>query len=484
MRGWTRAAITWGGGAAALALTVLALGRGSARAPADFSFVNEGEPSSLDPQQVTGVPEGRVMRFLYEGLVVRDARGLEFLPGVASSWERAADGLSWTFHLREEARWSDGHALTARDFLYSYRRLRDPLTAAPYAVFLDALRELRAPDEHTLVFELERPVPYFLDLCAFYALAPLPEHQLEALRARFGPGWELAWGRPENLVCNGPFVLAERRVRDRLRFVKNERYWDAAQVAFRSVDALSLEHVGTMLNVYLTGGAGWCGNFPLLLAPELLRREDFAPAPQLGTAFYRFNVTRPPLDDARVRRALALAVDREELVRRVTQAGEIPQWSFVPACVRGYAPAELAHAPGDFAADVERARELLAQAGYGPGGRALPALEIHFNTQANNKDVAEVIADGWRRNLGLEARLVNREWKTFLDAQRRLDYDVSKSSWVGDHPDPRASSRSSAPRAPTTAPAGATRATTNCSMRPSAHPSRTAGGCCTRPRRS
>lgn len=458
VRGWTlRAAVfTLLGAALALAGGVR-LVRASALPPADFTFVNEGEPSSLDPQQVSGVLEGRLMRFLYEGLVARDPRTLAPVPGAAESWVESADGLTWTFQLRRDARWSNGDVLDARDFLAAYERLLDPRSAAPYAEFLGAVRGarawsrtldargaptlpfdtvgLRAPDEHTLVFELERPVPWFLDLAAHHALAPLPRAHLARLRAEHGERWELAWGRAENVVTNGPYRVTERRVRDRVRFAKNARYWDADHVAFETVDALAIEHVSTMLNVYLTGGAGWAPNFPLLLAPELLAREDFSPSPYLGTAFYRFNVTQPPLDDVRVRRALALAIDRSALVRRVTRAGETPQWSFVPPCARDYAPAELAHAAGAFERDLDTARALLAQAGYGPGGRALPPLEISFNTQANNKDVAEVIADGWRRWLGVDARLANREWKTFLDAQRSLDYDVSKSSWVGDFPD-------------------------------------------------
>lgn len=444
------------GGLVLLLFATLGLG-GGARGPApDFVLVNEGEPSSLDPQQGTGIVEGRVLRFLCEGLVVRDPKTLAPLPGVAERWETSADGLVWTFHLRPGARWSDGAPLTARDVVASWKRLLDPRTAAPYASFLFGVRGarafatelgprgasvhafdtvgVRAVDDLTLAVELEHPVANLLDLVAHYALAPLPEHQLAKLLRVHGDRWELAWCRPENLVVNGPFVLAERRIRDRLRFVKNPSYHAADEVAFRTVDVLSVEHPNTMLNLYLTGAAGWTGNFPLLLAPDLSAREDFSPGPQLGTAFYRFNVTRRPLDDARVRRALALCIDRRALVERVTRAGEVAQWSFVPHCALGYAPPGLEHA-ATFAEDVERARALLAEAGYGPA-QPLPPVEIAFNVQANNKDLAEVIADGWRKHLGVETRLASLEWKIFLDAQRSLDYSVSKSSWVADHPDP------------------------------------------------
>lgn len=452
MRG--RAWIGTGLGLSALVLAGAAVLAGGRSGPApDLVVVNEGEPSSLDPQQGTGVVEGRVLAFLYEGLTARDPRTGAPVPGVAERWEPSADGRAWTFHLRADARWSDGAALTTRDVLAAWERLLDPRTGAPYASFLFGVRGARAfatqpvergalalafdsvgaraVDATTLALELEHPVANLLDVLAHPALAPLPAHQLERLKREHGARWELAWGRPENLVVDGPFVLAERRVRDRLRFVRNENYWDARAVALRTVDVLSVEHPNTMLNLYLTGAAAWTGNFPLLLAPELRAREDFSPGPQLGTAFYRFNVTRPPLDDVRVRRALALCVDRRALVERVTRAGELAQWSFVPACAPDYAPAELAHG-ASFADDVAKARALLAEAGYGPNGRALPPIEIAFNVQANNQSVAEVIADGWRRELGVETRLASLEWKIFLDAQRALDYAVSKSSWIAD----------------------------------------------------
>ncbi|MBI5363361.1 MAG: peptide ABC transporter substrate-binding protein, partial [Planctomycetes bacterium] len=247
MRG--RVGTGWITGLGALALLLFAtLGlAGGARGPAaDFTLVNEGEPSSLDPQQGTGVVEGRVLRFLYEGLVVRDPKTLAPLPGVAERWETSADELTWTFHLRAGARWSDGEPLTARDVVASWKRLLDPRTAAPYASFLFGVRGarayatefdprgaavrafdtvgVRAEDDLTLVVELEHPVANLLDLVAHYALAPLPEHQLERLQRVHGDRWERVWCRPESLVVNGPFVLAERRIRDRLRFTKNANY--------------------------------------------------------------------------------------------------------------------------------------------------------------------------------------------------------------------------------------------------------------------
>jgi oligopeptide transport system substrate-binding protein len=446
------------------AAALLSIARSAHLDPADFAFANDAEVTSLDPATVTGIPEGRVARFLFEGLCVHDPRTLAPLPGAAESWIVSSDEREYTFRIRANARWSNGDPLTARDFAWSFERLLDPRTAAEYAYQLwcvkgarafttdvDALGNprhpfdsvaIRAVDDRTLAIELELPSPHFLDVLAMPALAPVNRRSIEALRARFPEDWSTEWTKPEHLVTNGPYTLLFRRVGDRMRFARNEQYWDAAHVAFETVDCLAVEHPGTMLDLYLTGAVAWTGSVPTTLIPRLLAREDFHPVPYLGTSFYRFNVTRPPLDDERVRRALALAIDRAALTELVARAGEAPAWSLVPPGARDMDGAALEHCSDGatrdarFAADVRAARGLLAEAGYGPGGRALPAIEILYNTQSNNRDVAEVIADGWRKHLGASVALENQEWKVYLDAQKRLDYQVSRSSWIGDHLDP------------------------------------------------
>jgi oligopeptide transport system substrate-binding protein len=189
------------------------------------------------------------------------------------------------------------------------------------------------------------------------------------------------------------------------------------------------------VNLYLTGEVAWVDQQPADLASRLARREDYHSTPYLGTYFYRVDVARPPFDDRRVRRALALAIDRESIVRRVTRAGETPLYACVPPGMPGWSGAEMAHARS-FEDDVREARRLLAEAGYGEGGREFPPISIHYNTRESHRDVAEVVADSWRRNLGVRARLENQEWRVFLDTQRRIDYDVSRSSWIADTVDP------------------------------------------------
>ena len=446
----------------------LAVARGARLGRADLAFANGAEPTSLDPATVSGVAEMRLVRFLFEGLVVKHPRTLEPVPGAAESWEVSPDGLRWRFRLREDARWSNGDALTAEDFRWSFARVLDPRTASPWAYQLHAIAGARAwaadagPDgaprrpfdevgvratsPRELEVELEHPTPYFLELCATTPFAPVHRASLEALRARDPEAFESAWLKPGNLVSNGPWLLAGRRVQDRIRFARNPFYWDRANVALDTVDALAVEHLDTQLNLYLAGEVAWVDGAPPNLVSRLRAREDFRAGPYLATYFYRVNVTRPPFDDPRVRRALALAVPRRAIVESVTKAGEAPSWSAVAPGIPGYEPAALRRPGGPGAlppseqgerADLDEARALLAAAGYGPGGRPMPRVEIHYNNQAPHADVAEVVADAWRRELGVEARLAPQEWKVFLATQRELDYDVSRSSWIADYRDPR-----------------------------------------------
>jgi oligopeptide transport system substrate-binding protein len=457
--------------AAGLFLGLLALLFGVASSarlePADFTFNNFTEVSTLDPATVTGVPEGRVMYSIFEGLVVKHPRTLEPLPGMAESWEVSPDGLSYTFHLRADALWTNGDPVVAPDFVYSYERLLNPRTAAQYAYQLwyakgaraysaevDELGHpknsfdtvgIRAPDAHTLVIELEHPTPFFLNLLSFYPLMPVNPRNLREAQAAWPETWEVEWLRPENIVTNGPYRVVSRRVNDRIRLAKFEQYWDADHVAFRTIDVTCAEHYTTALNLYLTGAVGWIDKIPVNLIPRLLPREDFDPEPYLGSYFYRVNVTRPPFDDPHLRRALALTIDRKAIVEKITKSGQEPCWTLVPPGMAGYTPVKMrcatAQAPPEdyaaaFAADCAEARKILADAGYGTGGKDLPTIELHYNTSEAHRSIAEVIADSWQKNLGLTAKLLNQEWKVYLDTQSGLAYDVSRSAWIGDYVDP------------------------------------------------
>lgn len=405
--------------------------------PADFVFVNQAEVASLDPAIATAIPEGRIIMALFEGLTTLHPKTLEPLPGVAHDWEVSDDGLLWTFHIRPGMRWSDGSALTAHDFVYSWRRFLEPRTAAAYAYLLwhvvgreeflasdgekGDLLGLSAPDDLTFEVRLEAACPYFLNLVSFYPLCPVSRTCIELFGAR-------DWIKPENLVSNGPFRIVERKLKDRIRLEKNPCYWDRDAVHVESIDALAVDSPITALNLYLTGGADWINFVPPIAVPALETRPDFSASPNLGTNFLRFNTTRAVLDDQRVRQAIHLAIDKNELVEGVLKGGQIPADSFAPPGIPGYVP------PTTVLYDPERARQLLASAGF-PGGEGFPEFSILYSTSESNRDLAEVIALQLKRNLGIKLHPASQERKVYFLSQNMLDYDLCLCSWLGDYLD-------------------------------------------------
>ena len=245
-------------------------------------------------------------------------------------------------------------------------------------------------------------------------------------RAPAGRGWFL----PERIAGNGPFRLARWRVGDRIRLVRSETYWGREEVALRTVDILSLEHATTALNLYLGGDVDWLpGIYPPDLVPALRERPDYYAGPALAVYFLRINLDRPPLDDPRVRRALALAVDRREITREVLGRGELPARHLVPPGLPGYP-----QRPSPIRFDPQEARRLLAEAGH-PEGRGLRELGLLYNTSESHRKIAEVVADQLRRNLGVRIRAYNQEWQSYLASVRAGDYDLARAGWIGDYLD-------------------------------------------------
>ncbi len=426
--------------------------------PADYTFNNSTEVATLDPARVTGVPEGRIIKALFEGLVVKHPRTLKPMPGMAESWSVSEDLLTYTFYIRKDAKWTNGEPVTAHDFVYSWKRFLKAQTAAEYAYQLwyvqgaeaytkendengEPLNSfdtvgIKANGDYILKVKLKSPTPFFMDLMAFYPMFPVNKTNIEEAMARWPDNneWEMQWLRPENLVTNGPFTVEYRRVNDRIRLKKNPDYWDADNVAMNTIDALTIEQAGTALNTYLTGSTHMIPSVLPNLIPKLMPREDFEPVAYLGTYFYRVNTTKPPFDDVRVRKALAITVNRKDIVEKITKAGQVPAYGLVPPGMTGYVPAEFA-ALDPTAAKI-KARELLAEAGYGSGGKPFPVMEVHYNTSEAHRDIAEVVAQTWRDQLGIDAKLQNQEWKVYLDTQNNLGFDVSRSAWIGDYPDP------------------------------------------------
>lgn len=406
---------------------------------ADLVFINGAEPETLDPALITGQPEGRIASALFEGLTAFDEFGVA-RPGVAERWDVSEDGRRYLFHLRATARWSDGSPVTAEDFAASWRRVLDPATAADYAYMLYPIagarefnegREsdfskvgVKALNPRLLEVRLENPTPYFPDLCAFITYAPV---HMPAIQ-RHGGGWT----KPGRLVGNGAYLLESWRLNDRIRLRKNPLYWDSANVRMETIDVLPISSASTAFNYYHTGAADLMldkGLAPVQLLDELRKRPDFHSAPFLATYFLRFNCSRPPFNDARVRKAFALALDKELITTKITRAGERPARSFVPPGTANHLPVE------GLGRDVAQARRLLAEAGF-PEGRGFPLVSYLYNSSELNDFIAVEIREMARQALGVEMALRKQEWKVYLNSLNALDYDIARSSWVGDYNDP------------------------------------------------
>lgn len=436
---------------AVVAVALIAAGCGRRETAADRG-VREGvllqslgaQEPSLDPHLARTLAEGAMARAVFEGLVVADAQTLEPRPGVAETWEASPDGLAYTFHLRAAARWSNGEAVTAQDFVASLRRALAPELGAANASLLHVLRGARAfhrgeskdfatvgveaPDARTLRLTLEAPCPYFLPLLTHFIW--LPVHVPSIRTAGPETSRTTRWTTPERFVGNGAFRPVEYRPGEFVRLVRNPAYWDAASVRLEGITAYvhsieSEERAFTAGQLHLTDALP-VGKLPAYRErrPEVLRV-----APSYGVYLYRVNVTRPPLDDARVRRALSAAIDRRVLTANLLSGAYAPAHALTPPGPAGYTPPALA--PDDAAL----ARRLLDEAGFGPGKPPRP-LEILFNTSQYHSAIAVAVQEMWRRDLGLEVRLANREEQVANEERARLDYDVARGSWFGDIADP------------------------------------------------
>ena len=400
-----------------------------------FRISNGAEPESLDPAQVQGVPEHRILQGLFEGLTVVDENASP-APGVAESWDISADGKTYVFHLRKDAMWSDGVPVTANDFVYSWLRELDPMTAAPYAWFPAMFLEggaaynageagpeavgVKALDDYTLEVKLVGPLAYVLGALEHYSFAVVPQHAVE----KYGEDWI----KPENFVGNGPYTLKEWTPQDKIILEKSETYWDKDNVQLDEVVFYASDDSKTNYNMYLAGQVDWCTTIPQEVLDSAMMRADYQVAPQLSTYYYTINVTKAPLNNPKVRKAIAYAIDRENLVDTVTKAGQIPCWGIVPT-MDGY------NGLGDAKFDPEYAQQLLAEAGY-PNGVGFPTLNVLYNTDDSHKAIAEFVQQELKNNLNINVVLENQEWATYLANRNSGNFDIARAGWVGDYQDP------------------------------------------------
>jgi oligopeptide transport system substrate-binding protein len=406
---------------------------------------NGVEPAGLDPQIVTGVSEFHIMTSLLEGLVVEDPVDLHPIPGVAERWDISPDRRVYTFHLRPDARWSNGDPVTAQDFWESYKRILTPSLASENAYMLYVVTNAEAfntgtltnfdavgfkvVDLHTFQVTLTHPTPYFLSLLNHHSWFPVPVRTI----AKYGPVYTRGstWTRPGHFVGNGAFVLDQWHLNSVIVVKKSPTYWDRDRVRLKEIRFYPIDDVNAEERAFRAGQLHVTDTLPLAKIetyktkhPELLSM-----GPYLGNYFYRLNVTKPPLNDKRVRQALALSIDREALVKNVTRGGQEPAFFYTPPNTAGYTCRTR------LTPDLEVARKLLAEAGY-PGGKGFPPVEILFNTSEAHRAIAEAIQQMWKKNLGVNVTLVNQEWKVYLDSTHSLNYQMARASWIADYVDP------------------------------------------------
>jgi oligopeptide transport system substrate-binding protein len=428
-----------------LALSLLLAAAASAQTLAPLQVLHKGngpEPETLDPHRGEGVSTSNILRDLYEGLVGEAPNG-DLIPGTAQSWEISEDGKTYIFHLRDNARWSNGDALTAEDFVAGLRRSADPATGSNYSQILSPIEHaedvtagklppaslgVEAIDAHTLLIRLKAPTGYFLGLLTHSATYPIHRPSLE----KFG---RLAF-RPEHLVSNGAYKAVEWVVQSHVLLARNRYYWNDAHTTIERVYHYCTEDLSSEFKRYRAGELDWTEEIPVTQARWIKVNipQEFRVSPYLGVYYYGYNVTRPPFrDNLKLRRALSLAVDREVIVNKVLGTGELPAYGWLPP-LSGYTPQQPEWAVWPREKRLAEARRLYAEAGY---SAAQPLeIEIRYNTHEDHKKIAIVIAAMWKQYLGVKATLVNEEFKVFLrDRTQKQVTQVFRAAWIGDYND-------------------------------------------------
>ena len=405
---------------------------------------NGTEPQSLDPHIATGVPEHHIISSLMEGLVYKDGETLEPRPGVAKSWDISADGRVYTFYLRQDARWSNGDLHNAHDYVWSWWRALQPALGNLYAYMYFPIANakayydgeindfsqvgVKALDDYVLQVTLTEPIPYFLQLLDHYSTYPVHRATVE----KFGTADQRGtrWTFEGNIVGNGAFQLKEWKINRRITVERNPHYWNAENVRLNQVVFYPTENVTTEERMFRAGQLHYSG-IPSDKIQAYSQSDDpsLRIQPYLGVYFYRLNVDKPQLSDKRVRRALGMTINRDQLVSQITKGGQIPAYAITPPGTMGYYP------ESDLAFDPEGAKKLLAEAGY-PNGEGFPTTEILYNTSEGHRKIAVALQQMWKKHLNIDVILLNQEWKVYLDTVSNHHYEIARAGWIGDYVDP------------------------------------------------
>jgi oligopeptide transport system substrate-binding protein len=424
------------------AAAVLALGLASASAETVLHRGVSGEPDTLDPHHASGTWENAIIGDMFLGLTAEAADG-SVIPGAAESWTVSDDGLVYTFTLRDHS-WSDGTPVTADDFVFGFKRILDPEEAAEYAYLMytidnaeeintgaladsDALG-VRAIDDRTLEVTLKNPAPFFIEQLTHYTAFPIPQHKLDEL----GDDWVKAG----NIIGNNAYTVVEWVPNTHIKAVKNSNFYDADKVAIDTVYYYPTEERAAALKRFRAGELDINSDFP---SDQIDWLKDNLPDetriyPKLGIYYYPFNTRNPPFDDERIRQALSMAIDRTAITDKVLRTGEVPAYSFVPPGTGGYGdPAVVDWKDMPYDERMAKAKELLAEAGFGPDNPL--ELTLRYNTSENHKKVAIAVASMWKQ-LGVQTELFNAEVKVHYNDLQSGDFEVARAAWIADYNDP------------------------------------------------
>lgn len=399
------------------------------------------EPDTIDPALNSAVDGGTLINHAFEGLMRLSPDGVTYENGVIDNVEISEDNLTYTFTLRDGLKWSDGSDLTAEDFVYSWNRAIAPETAADYAYMFECVEgydtgklNVVAKDAKTLEVKLIAVTPYFLELCAFPAYLPVQKAAVEA-------GGE-AWATdPATYVCNGPYKLVEWQHDSFMLYEKNENYWDVDSLGPDSIRFVLMEDPNAQLSAYETNELSFIDDCPTDEIAAQKENPEFHIEGQLGTYYVSFNVEKEPLNNPLVRKALTLAIDRQYICDEIGQSGQQPAGAFVPTGLTDADPSKEFrevggdyYAPADYEANLELAKEALAEAGY-PNGEGLPVIEYLYNEGGSHDVIGQALQDMWAK-IGVQVELVSQEWNTFLNTRKTGDYYIARNGWLGDYNDP------------------------------------------------
>lgn len=416
-----------------------------------ITAVVASEPKTLDPSLNNAVDGGDYLLCAFEGLTTIGKDG-NIVPGVAEKWDISEDGLTWTFHLRKDAKWSDGKDVTANDFVYSWRRTVNKETAADYAYYIYFIKNgeainggeaavdtlgVKAQDDKTLVVTLENPCAFFTEIVAFPALVP----QREDVVSKDPEKWAL---NPETYIGNGPYVLKSWEHDSKITFVKNDNYWGKDNIVASTIEWFLMNDQNAILSAFKNGQVSYAENIPTEEYAAEKEAGTLKILPKLGTYYIDFVNNKPPFDNAKLRKALSLAIDRNYIVEKVSKGGQVPASGFVPFGIadvkqdpdfRTTAGDMFSVKPEDYEKNIAEAKKLLAEAGY-PDGKGLPKITFGLNSGSGHEPIAEAIQQMWKEKLGVEVEILAQEWNVFQQSRKDGVYNINRNGWIGDYMDP------------------------------------------------